>query len=148
MILKHVCVVLTTRGNYAKMKTTLRAVDADPRLVLQVVVGGALLDPGYGDYRAIIEADGIAVDASLVYIVGEATPEDVAESAGQFRAVGRGPGGITKIVGQRGAHQRRGGQDAVRAEIFLDRPRHERWRQQGPLRDQPSSGNFGLFSWF
>ena len=59
---RRVVVVLTTRGNYAKMKSTMRAVGRHPRLELAVVVGGGILLPRYGDYVARIEEDGFRVD--------------------------------------------------------------------------------------
>ncbi len=42
--MRRICVILTTRGNFAKMKTAMRAIMAHPRLELQLVVGGALLN--------------------------------------------------------------------------------------------------------
>jgi UDP-hydrolysing UDP-N-acetyl-D-glucosamine 2-epimerase len=41
--LKRVCVVLTTRGNYAKFKKLLMLIEKEPSLYLQTVVGGELL---------------------------------------------------------------------------------------------------------
>ena len=80
---RKVCIVLTTRGNHAKMRSTMEAVSRHPGLVLQTVIGGALLDSGYGDYRPTIEADGFAVDGSLDYIAEGKTLDSVATSAGR-----------------------------------------------------------------
>jgi UDP-hydrolysing UDP-N-acetyl-D-glucosamine 2-epimerase len=83
MIGRKICVVLTTRGNYAKMKSTLAAATAHPDLDLQLVVGGALLSNDYGDFRSIVSADGFAIEATLDYIVPGNTPATVTESAGR-----------------------------------------------------------------
>lgn len=80
---RKICVVLTTRGNYAKMKSTLAAIKAHPELDLQLIVGGALLSDDYGDFRSIVSANGFTVDATLDYIVPGSTPTTVTESAGR-----------------------------------------------------------------
>lgn len=80
---RRICVVLTTRGNYAKLKSPMRSIAVEPDLALQVVIGGALLHPDYGDYGAIIESDGFSIDGRLDYIAGPDTPQAIAESAGR-----------------------------------------------------------------
>lgn len=87
---RRICIVLTTRGNYAKMRSTMEAVSRHPDLALQTVVGGALLDNSYGDFRAAIEADGFRIDQTLDYIVDGKTLGSVTESAGRCtEAMGR-----------------------------------------------------------
>ncbi len=80
---RRICVVLTTRGNYAKLKSPMRSIAVEPNLALQVVIGGALLHPDYGDYGPIIESDGFSIDGRLDYIAGPDTPQAIAESAGR-----------------------------------------------------------------
>ncbi len=80
---RNICIVLTTRGNYAKMRSTMEAISTHPDLTLQVVVGGALLDAGYGDYRPTIKADGFRIDDALDYIAEGKTLDSVAESSGR-----------------------------------------------------------------
>jgi UDP-hydrolysing UDP-N-acetyl-D-glucosamine 2-epimerase len=63
-----VLVALTTRGNYAKMKSTMRAVLADERLRLQIAIGGGLVLERYGRFEPILNQDGFAVDGELDYI--------------------------------------------------------------------------------
>lgn len=86
MTTRRICVVLTTRGNYTKMKSAMRRIAADPALELRTVVGGALLGGDYGPFRAAIERDGFTVSGTLDYIVGRQTPADIAESAGRCTA--------------------------------------------------------------
>lgn len=66
---KRVCVVLTTRGNYAKMKSTMRAVQRHSGLALQMVVAGGILLPRYGDHARRIEADGFRIDRRVHFLV-------------------------------------------------------------------------------
>ena len=80
---RKVCIVLTTRGNYAKMRSTMEAISHHPGLVLQTVIGGALLDSGYGDFRSTIEGDGFAADGTLDYIAEGKTLDSVTASAGR-----------------------------------------------------------------
>jgi len=80
---KRICIVLTTRGNYAKMRSTMEAIAGHPELALQTVIGGALLDPAYGDFRGAIEADGFRVDHTLDYMAQGKTLGSVTESAGR-----------------------------------------------------------------
>jgi|APSaa5957512535_1039671.scaffolds.fasta_scaffold03091_2 UDP-hydrolysing UDP-N-acetyl-D-glucosamine 2-epimerase len=83
MSLRCVCVILTTRGNYAKMKSTMLAIQSSRRLVLQLVVGGALLEKEYGSFKEIINNDGFTIDEELDYIEGNTTLEGVVKSAGK-----------------------------------------------------------------
>jgi len=80
---RRVCIVLTTRGNYAKMKSTMRAVLNHPELELQVVVGGGILLPRYGDYVGIIEADGFRIHRHAPFLSEGDTLGEMARSAGQ-----------------------------------------------------------------
>ena len=64
-------VALTTRGNYAKMKSTMRAIHDDNRFVLQVVIGGGLVLDRYGRFEPILTRDGFAIDATVDYMEEE-----------------------------------------------------------------------------
>jgi UDP-hydrolysing UDP-N-acetyl-D-glucosamine 2-epimerase len=87
---RRICVVLTTRGNYAKMKSTMSRLANDPRVALQVVAGGAVLDSSYGDHSKAIEADGFKIAARLDYIESGKTLQSVTESAARCTsAMGR-----------------------------------------------------------
>ena len=45
---KKICVVLTTRGNYAKMKSVIRQIHNSPDLELQIILGGMVTLEKYG----------------------------------------------------------------------------------------------------
>jgi len=76
-----VLVALTTRGNYAKMKSTMRAVVADERLRLQVTVGGGLVLERYGRLEPLLTQDGFTIDGELDYVEDGDTLHAMAHSA-------------------------------------------------------------------
>lgn len=80
-------VALTTRGNYAKMKSTMQAILADPRLSLQVVVGGGLVLERYGRFESILTQDGFTIDAALDYVDDADTLHAMARSASRCLAM-------------------------------------------------------------
>ena len=65
------------------MKSTMHAIRRNPGLSLQVVIGGALLNPRYGQFETTIQGDGFKIDAHLDYIEGKETLEDIGVSAGR-----------------------------------------------------------------
>lgn len=81
MIRRRICIVLTTRGNYAKMKSVLRALHAHTNLELQLLIGGALLNAGFEDYQRVIEADGFAIAGELKYPAEGGSPGSIARAA-------------------------------------------------------------------
>lgn len=81
---RKICVVLTTRGNYAKMKSTMAAVRRHPSLELQIVLAGGIVQDAFGDYAPVLAADGFAADTVVDFLVGEgATLAATADSAGR-----------------------------------------------------------------
>ena len=67
---RKVCVVITARPSYSRIKTALRAIDKHPDLELQLVVAGAALLGRYGNAVDYIENDGFTI-AERVYMVLE-----------------------------------------------------------------------------
>jgi len=78
---KSICVVLTARGNYAKLKIVMNSIKSHPLLELKLVIGGGLLDVGYGSFEKRIRNDGFHIDGKIDYIVGSKTLEDIAMSS-------------------------------------------------------------------
>lgn len=68
--IRKVCVVITARPSYARIKTVLEAVRDHPRLALQLVVAASALLERYGPVVDVIRADGFEPDA-VVYMVVE-----------------------------------------------------------------------------
>ncbi len=67
---RRVCVVITARPSYARVKSVLEAVRDHPDLELQLVVGASALLERYGPVVDVIRADGFEPDA-VVYMVLE-----------------------------------------------------------------------------
>ncbi len=67
---RRVCVVVTARPSYSRIKTALQAIQAHPDLELQLVVAASALLERYGSAVRTIEADGFAI-AARVYSVLE-----------------------------------------------------------------------------
>ncbi len=79
---RKVCVVLTTRGNYAKMKNVITEINDHPDLQLQVVVGGGLVLEKYGKILDDDVTQDIVVDRSVFFVVEGENPLTMAKSAG------------------------------------------------------------------
>ncbi|MDP9341274.1 MAG: UDP-N-acetylglucosamine 2-epimerase [Actinomycetota bacterium] len=70
MTARRICVVVTARPSYARIKTVLEAVRDHPGLELQLIVGASALLERYGPAIDVIRADGFQPDA-VVYMVVE-----------------------------------------------------------------------------
>ncbi len=67
---RRVCVVITARPSYARVKSVMEAIRLHPDLELQLVVGASALLERYGPVVDVIRADGFEPDA-VVYMVVE-----------------------------------------------------------------------------
>lgn len=67
---RKICVVVTARPSYSRIKTALQAIEAHPELELQLVVAASALLDRYGTAVRYIEDDGFRI-ASRVYMVLE-----------------------------------------------------------------------------
>jgi len=68
--MRRIAIALTTRGNYGKMLSTMRAIRRAPDLQLQLIVGGGILHAAFGDFVPIIEAEGFTIDRKIDYLDG------------------------------------------------------------------------------
>ena len=66
---RKVCVVVTARPSYARIKTALRAIDDHPDLELQLVVAASALLDRYGAAVGIMERDGFVPAARVFNVV-------------------------------------------------------------------------------
>jgi len=62
---RKVCVVITARPSYSRIKTALRAIQTHPDLELQLVVGASALLDRYGTAVDFIESDGFKPSARV-----------------------------------------------------------------------------------
>ncbi|MEP0263916.1 UDP-N-acetylglucosamine 2-epimerase [Dokdonia sp.] len=67
---RKVCVVITARPSYSRIKTALQAIKEHPNLELQLVIAGAALLGRYGNAVDYIEQDGFEI-AEKVFMVLE-----------------------------------------------------------------------------
>jgi UDP-hydrolysing UDP-N-acetyl-D-glucosamine 2-epimerase len=68
--MRKICVVITARPSYSRIKTVLEAIQSHPELKLQLIVGASALLDRYGEVISVIRADGFQPDA-VVYMVLE-----------------------------------------------------------------------------
>jgi UDP-hydrolysing UDP-N-acetyl-D-glucosamine 2-epimerase len=66
---RKVCVVITARPSYARIKTAMEAIRDHPGLELQLVVAASALLDRYGNAVSVIEKDGFRVDRTVYMIV-------------------------------------------------------------------------------
>ncbi len=69
MTVKKICVVITARPSYARIRTALAAIRDDDRLELQLVVAASALLDKYGATVDVIEKEGFKVDRRVYSIL-------------------------------------------------------------------------------
>lgn len=67
---RKICVVVTARPSYSRIRTALKAIQADPELELQLVAASSAILDRYGNAVRYMEQDGFEI-ASRVYMVVE-----------------------------------------------------------------------------
>jgi UDP-hydrolysing UDP-N-acetyl-D-glucosamine 2-epimerase len=79
---RDICVVVTARPSYSRIKSALRAIDNHPDLNLLLVVGASALLHRYGDAIEYIRRDGFDVAARVYMVVEGENPIASAKSTG------------------------------------------------------------------
>jgi UDP-hydrolysing UDP-N-acetyl-D-glucosamine 2-epimerase len=79
---RKVCIIITTRGNYAKMKSVMRHISETPELELQLVVGGGAILPKYGNIMGSLNGRELKIDRTIHFLVEGENPVTMAKSAG------------------------------------------------------------------
>ena len=79
---RRVCVVITARPSYSRIKTALAAIRDHPDLELQIVVAASALLNRYGNALGQIEADGFTVNGHVYTIIEGENPTTMAKSTG------------------------------------------------------------------
>jgi UDP-hydrolysing UDP-N-acetyl-D-glucosamine 2-epimerase len=67
--MRRVCVVITARPSYARIRSVLEAIQAHPRLDLQLVVAASALLDRYGNAQNVIESEGFRIDRRVYMIL-------------------------------------------------------------------------------
>lgn len=66
---RRICVVITARASYARIKTALEAIQSHPDLELHLVIAASALLDRYGNAIKVIEQDGFRIDARVYMII-------------------------------------------------------------------------------
>ncbi len=60
-MVRKVCVVVTARPSYSRIKSALRALNNHPNVELQLVVAASAIIERYGNVASVMEQDGFAI---------------------------------------------------------------------------------------
>lgn len=82
MAKRKICVVVTSRASYSRVKSVLTAVKEHPELELQLIVGASALLYRFGKVVDIIREDGFEPVRSIYYVVEGENPTTQAKSTG------------------------------------------------------------------
>lgn len=79
---RKICVVVTARPSYSRVKTVLQAIKDHPDLELQLVVAASALLDRYGTAVNFIEKDGFDIDARVYMVLEGENPASMAKTTG------------------------------------------------------------------
>lgn len=79
---RKICVVITARPSYSRVKTALRAINEHPELQLQLVVAGSALLDRYGNAADYIERDGFKIDERVFMVLEGENKTAMAKTTG------------------------------------------------------------------
>lgn len=79
---RKICIPISTRGNYGKLKSTLRSIERNRNLEYQLIIAGGLVLSRYGNFREIIIEDGFNIDGELPFLLDGDSTENISISAG------------------------------------------------------------------
>ena len=82
MTKRKICVVVTARPSYSRIKTALKAIQEHPNLELQLVVAGSALLDRYGNAVDYIEKDGYKIDARVFMVLEGENKTSMAKTTG------------------------------------------------------------------
>lgn len=79
---RKICVVVTARPSYSRIKTALTAIKNHPNLELQLVIAGSALLDRYGNAVDFIEKDGFPISARVFMVLEGENPTTMAKTTG------------------------------------------------------------------
>lgn len=79
---RKVCVVVTARPSYSRIKTALRAIEQHPKLELQLVVAASALLDRYGSAINFIKEDGFKIAGQVYMVLEGENPTTMAKTTG------------------------------------------------------------------
>jgi len=82
MSIRKICVVVTARPSYSRVKTALTAIKNHPNLELQLVIAGSALLGRYGNAVEFIEKDGFDIAEKVFMVLEGENPTAMAKTTG------------------------------------------------------------------
>ncbi len=79
---RKICVVITARPSYSRIKSVLTAIKAHPQLQLQLVVAGSALLDRYGNAADYIERDGFEINERVFMVLEGENKTAMAKTTG------------------------------------------------------------------
>ncbi|GAA4976001.1 UDP-N-acetylglucosamine 2-epimerase [Algibacter aquimarinus] len=79
---RKICVVITARPSYSRVKTALKAIQSHPKLELQLVVAGSALLGRYGNAVNYIEDDGFVINEKVFMVLEGENKTSMAKTTG------------------------------------------------------------------
>lgn len=79
---RKICVVITARPSYSRIKSALTAIQKHPKLELQLVIAGSALLDRYGNAVDFIERDGFQPIAKVFMVLEGENPTTMAKTTG------------------------------------------------------------------
>lgn len=80
--MRTVCVVITARPSYARIKSALSAIKTAPDMKLQLIVTASAIIDRYGDVARVIEEDGFEITARALTLLDGENPTAMAKTTG------------------------------------------------------------------
>ena len=75
---RRICIVVTNRASYARIRSVIRAVRDDPRLELQLVLSASMVLHHYGNAEEVVRQDGFEPAATVYCVVEGEIPATMA----------------------------------------------------------------------
>ena len=82
MAKRKICVVVTARPSYSRVKTVLAEIDKHSELELQLVVAGSALLGRYGSSIDFIEKDGFKISDKVFMVLEGENPTSMSKTTG------------------------------------------------------------------
>jgi len=79
---RKICIVITTRGNYAKMRSVIDAIRSTPGLELQIIIGGMVVLEKYGRILNSIDGRDLPVNRRINFVIEGENLVTMSKSAG------------------------------------------------------------------
>ena len=79
---RKICVVITARPSYSRIKTALKAIDDHKDLELQLILAGSALLDRYGNAVKVVEKDGFQVTEKIYTVLEGESPMSMAKTTG------------------------------------------------------------------